>query len=247
MTLTSCTNIKFAIDSYNVDTAGVPMERYLTEEDVFAIIKSIGESSGLNFENNFPDIVAVDGIKLYDAKKQVAVIYDENKLTGEAYITSDDIAIGVLYNTKWKYPKEYRLFEEFDAKIEEFIRGYYDVENIEGYLYGTGYVPFIIDFQLIDEYREIRTEYKSILEQIIEMGNDKLYNSYNDAKKKYDDKLEQIISAFNNVSHETYDEYKRLNTEYEENLNRIWWQDDEEQLREQVRDFIEWLQGQGII
>ena len=94
---------------------GIGLPTYLSEQDALAIIKGMAESEGLNFKSGEPFEYNDQSIKLYDAEKQVAIMYNSDGYMekSETHAIVDGMAIGVFYAP----PME----EDLRAQVRDFI------------------------------------------------------------------------------------------------------------------------------
>jgi hypothetical protein len=167
---------------------------FLSEQEALAIIKSVAESGGLNFDTRPPEFIATKNeiddyvigkgeisLKYYDSKKRVAVTYIPMR------------SAEMLHkNRGWMSVSSYNARKLADMTAEDLSKQEGDIAV--GVFYESGGDKQDEELNLINTF---------------------LQNAYDRA-----------------VVDERLTKTKELS---------------EKNLREQVRDFIEWLQGQGII
>ena len=216
---------------------------YLSEQEALAIIKSEAESGGLDFSAEPPDYAATSNKKIYeknyswerypddqwlgdgsveldfyDGKTGVAVSYIS---MAEAQIThTETSSIRSIEEVIESMPVSWSAYprELAEMTVEDFSRQKGDISV--GVLYEPG-----IDWQS-EEHQKILEEYRAKTGELWE--------------KYYDEEIQAIPEKY----FEDFEkEHGEANEEYTANIKALI----EKDLREQVRDFIEWLQGQGII
>ena len=127
-------------------TGGPPV--FLSEQEVFAIIKSEVNPEGLKFENE-PLELTDTLIKLYDPEKQVEVSYYFTEAERENYITPAGIAVGVFYEPG----TDSELFDKYWEKINQLYETYYNKNNPDEYY---------------KKYDELRAEYQAEVKLLLE-------------------------------------------------------------------------------
>ena len=203
---------------------------FLSEEEALAVIKSEIETAGLDLSAKPPEYIATDNkhreISQYSWENQHYVLgggsvglelYDAQKGVAATFISMEE-AEQIFPNGPWISFTDYNPRELAELTVEDFSKQNGDIAI--GVFYDPGK-----DWES-EEQKRILDEYDAKRSEITE---------------KYRDTVTQLIEEENR---EEYDkEYSEALAEYEANAKSII----EEDLRLQVRDFIEWLQGQGII
>ena len=216
---------------------------FMSEEEALAIIKSETESAGLDFSAaSIPEYAATNnkgketsqyswenskyqlgdgniGLDLYDEKKSVAVTFISME-------EADQRSLPDKNGNYWESSvSSYHPRELAELSAEDFAKQNGDIAV--GVFYDPG-VPWDTD-----EQRRILEEYNARTEEI--------YKTYYEPYIIYDD--EGFVDSDKMNLAEYSKKYDEARMEYEANIKLLI----EKDLREQVRDFIEWLQGQGII
>ncbi|MCL1859401.1 MAG: hypothetical protein FWF92_09265 [Oscillospiraceae bacterium] len=215
---------------------------FLSEQEALAIIKSETETSGLNFSAVPPEYTATNnkaketsqyswenqkyvlgggnvGLDLYDDKKGVAVTYISMLEAEERYVDKNGEV------TMWSSVSSYHSKELAELTADDFSQQNGDISV--GVLYDPG-----TDWQS-DGQKRILEEYNTKTSEV--------YKTYYEPHIIYDD--EGFVDTDKMDLYEYRRKYDEAIKEYEENTKAII----EEDLRAQIRDFIEWLQSQGII
>ena len=215
--------------SIGCDTVVPPV--FLSEEEALAIIKNEAETVGLNFSAEPPNYVATNNMaeKNYSWENQVVLgdgnvsleLYDGEKNVAVTYISMHEAGERYLPDEDggmmWSSVESFRPRDLAELTAGDFARQEGDISV--GVFYEPG-----MNWDLASEYSRKQNE---IWEE---------YQIYYD-NDTYEFIDEKYAEAYQKKMAEAYNEFAESNTtEYMEEL-----------LRAQVRDFIEWLQGQGII
>ena len=212
---------------------------FLSEQEALAIIKSIAETEGLNFSVEPPGYTAVKNeVKAEEAEAtwleeeyllgggQVGLdLYDSINQVAVTYISMERAAVGYNDGRGAGTVTFYRPRELAELTADDFARQNGDI-NI-GIFYEPG-KPWENE-----EYQHIFEEYRANM--------DEAYEIYYKPYIKYDD--EGFVYVADEHLEEYEKKYAEALSEYAENIRLLI----KANLRAQVRDFIEWLQGQGII
>ncbi|MCL2774908.1 MAG: hypothetical protein FWD71_16400 [Oscillospiraceae bacterium] len=218
---------------------------FLSEEEALAVIKNETENSGLDFSAELPEYIASSNKKTYE-KKYSWERYPENERLGDGSVGLD------LYDGKNGIALAYISMDEAQITTDT-----YSGISLDAILDGTEVVPMGWN-SYPRELAELTADDFSQQRGDIDVGvfYDPGIDWTNEEQKQiFDDYLSKSNEIFKtyvneeagNIEDENRDEFTEkmdeINAEYETDMKLYI----EEQLRAQVRDFIEWLQGQGII
>jgi hypothetical protein len=215
---------------------------FLSEQEALAVIKSAAKTGGLEFIAIPPEYIATSNKKIYD-KKYSWEKYPDNELLGNGNIGLDfyddrtNVAVSYISMEKAQLntdPSRLRSIEEVvesmpmswssrprelaEMTAEDFSQQRGDISI--GVFYEPGWYGSEESQQIIADYHAKRSE---------------IWEAYYDEEKHH------------TGDEEYYAELEKRLNDAEVEYNAIMKSFIEVQLREQVQDFIEWLQGQGII
>jgi len=211
---------------------------FLSEQEALAIIKDIMESEGLNLSGKIPEYVATSNKKNYE-KKYSWERYPENEWLGDGNVGLDfydgkkGVAVSYISmekgQTTYEEAASLKNIEELmdwrsrprelaEMAAEDFAKQKGDIAIGVFYEPGTDWAS--------EEHKKILDEFRA--------KNSELWEKY------YDEETQGIAEKY----FDEFDrEFEEARAEYETKTRLCI----EEELSNQVRDFIKWLQGQGII
>ena len=219
---------------------------FLSEQEALAVIKNEAENSGLKFNAEPPEYIATSNKKTYEKKYSWDRVPDDHRLgNGEVgldfYDNRKGVAVSYISMEKGQATTETwhgRSIEELlespplswtsyprelaELTAEDFAKQHGNISI--GVFYEPGWLGVEEQERIIEEYRAKSREIENIY-----------FNA-----PYYDEANGMIFEEYQEEVRKKCDEACR---EYEEKIKLSI----EENLRAQVRDFIEWLQGQGII
>jgi len=193
---------------------------FLSEEEAFAVIKGEAESYGLTFNANPPEYIATN-----NKPKEISQYSWENP----KYVLGDGNVGLNLYDEKKGVAAAFISMEEAE---EIYPNG--------PWISFTDYQPKALAELTSEDFS--RQNGDIAVGVFYDPGIDWENEEYQRIRDEYNSKRSELQYDESNP-----DEYNQKSNEilaeYEANIKVLI----EEQFRAQVRDFIEWLQGQGII